>query len=209
MKSILFIGVLVLVGPLISKAQTQKGQWTVGTQIGSLSYKNQDNEKQVSASFNPSAGYFVINGLVVGTGLPFNIGSTNADAVSLDLEDKSNGSSIGLAPFIRYFLGKKKLKPYMGLAYSFSRSILKITHNQPGNTYQIDQKGKATALIPTVGLAYFISQNLGLTAEVNYNIVHEEYEATSIAGGQPGTSNSQSDQKSLLLTIGFQILLNK
>ena len=209
MKTILFGWIIGLMWPLIGEAQTEKGQWTVGTQVGNLSYQNQDESRTISFSITPSAGYFIINGLVIGTGIPVSMSNQkNTNETAFYRRNKS--STIGLAPFIRYFLGEKKLKPYVGLAYSYSKTSYKASSRGLVGFFESEAKGKITAFTPTVGLAYFLSRNLGLTAGLNYNINHQDQEGTSsVPGFPPGTSSYTSDTKSLSLSVGFQLFIGR
>ena len=208
---ILFVAfVLSLTLTLIGKAQTQKGQWTLGTQIGDLSYVDQNGGKSLSINITPSAGYFVANGLVLGTGIPIGIGSQKTTNDNTDFRFKSTSFSVGLLPFVRYFIGPSKLKPYIGLSYSYSRLNFTNMRTDPSGSYSSEGKGKITALVPTLGLAYFINQYLGLTAGLNYNINHNDQSATTSDPISPTSSSSYaSDYKSLSVGVGFQIFIGK
>ena len=70
MKNSLYTFLLIVASLSFATAQTEKGRWTVGTDVGNLSYQDQNNYKTFSANLTPSAGYFLTNGLLVGTGVP-------------------------------------------------------------------------------------------------------------------------------------------
>jgi hypothetical protein len=210
MKTSILCFLLIVVGSLISKAQTQKGRWTVGAQIGNFSYQNQNGGRSLSASISPSAGYFVANGLVVGAGIPISIVNGKSTEDNSYYYYKNNSSAVGLAPFIRYFIGNNKLKPYLSVAYSYSKLTLSSTRNDQSGPNSYTGKGKATSFIPTIGLAYLVSQNLGLTIGLNYNINHQDQEINYTSGiGYPNTSTSNSDIKSVSLGVGFQLFIGK
>ena len=210
MKALLSSLTLCLIVPLISSAQTQKGQWTVGAQIGNFSYQNQNGSRIITTSITPSAGYFIANGLALGTGIPTSTTSQKSTIGIPFYRYDFIASSIGLAPFIRYFVGEKKLKPYLGLAFSYSRSSNRSARTDPSGIFQSEGKGETTAFVPTLGLAYFVSQNLGLTAGLNYNINHENQTSTNSYPTNPMTTSTyDSDYKSLSLAVGFQLFIGK
>lgn len=210
MKTFLFSLVFLLAVASIGNAQTEKGRLTVGAQIGSFSYQNQNGGRNISVSISPSAGYFIADGLVIGTGIPLSIvnGKNTDDNSYYSYKNKS--STIGLAPFIRYFVGKNKLKPYLSVAYSYSKLTLSNTSNSQNGPSSYDGKGKITSFVPTIGLAYFISQNLGLTIGLNYNINHQDQEINyTFSGNPPSTTVNNSDTKSVSLGVGFQLFIGK
>lgn len=196
--------------PLISKAQTEKGRWTMGAQIGNLSYANQNEGHSLSISATPSAGYFVTDGLALGMGIPVDINTQNSVVSIANYSSKSNSLSIGLSPFVRYFIGQSKLKPYLGISYSYSRSNSNSRRTDISGIYSSESKGKSTVLIPTLGLIYFINQHLGLSAGLNYNINHDDQTGTISEPTSPASPSSySSDYKYLSLGIGFQLFIGQ
>ncbi|GAB3644186.1 outer membrane beta-barrel protein [Spirosoma arcticum] len=208
MKNSIYILLLVTVSLSIATAQTERGRWTVGTQVGGLSYFDQGNisYKSFSANLTPLAGYFVSNGLLIGTGLPLNLSIIKSG--SSTFRDETTTTGIGLSPFIRYYFGPSALKPYVGLSYSYVRS---------GNKFEtpfgdVSGKGYSTNLSPTVGIAYFINRNIALNAGLNYNIQTSETSYIRFVGSSqpaPMVTTTKSDYKSLSLTIGFQLFFGK
>ena len=209
MKALFISLAISLIIPLISEAQTQKGRWTVGAQVGELSLRTKDQFTSFSADLTPSVGYVVTNGLVVGAELPIYVGTTRAKYGG-DYYNHSSGFNIGLAPFVRYYIGKSSFRPYLGVAYSYTRvrgavkSNVAQVGNSTGNT-----KGYATTFTPTVGIAYFINRNLALTAGLNYNVNRGEQTTTTTYALQPPSSIYISKDQYLSLEIGFQLFIGK
>lgn len=187
-------------------AQTTKGRWTVGTQIGNFSYQNQNGLKSFSGNLTPSAGYFLANGLVVGTGVPLSL-STQKNEGGIVI--KYTSTSTGLAPFIRYFFGTAALKPYLGVSYSYSLVRGSSNQNDSFASRETTNKGHSTALVPTVGLAYFFNRTLALTGGLSYNIAHtkQQTDYTNPLPGAPASNTYESNGKSVSLAIGLQIFL--
>nr|WP_281257915.1 outer membrane beta-barrel protein [Spirosoma oryzae] len=185
-----------------AQAQTEKGRWLVGAQVGNFSYSDQSNQRSFEGSLTPSAGYFVANGLVVGTGIPLGLTwakyTTTDPTTSTFADAKLVSTRYGLAPFIRYYFGENKLKPYVGVAYSYSRT--NANQNIPG-TQSAKSKGHTSVLKPTIGVAYFITRNVALNAGLDYNIQTEESRYTQAAS----VSNFSSNSSTLSLGIGFQL----
>lgn len=205
----LVFSILLLLAQLPLRAQTEKGRFTIGAQIANLTYQNQNGGRTISASINPSIGYFVADGLVVGSGIPVSIAngkSTNDNSYN---QFKSNSFAIGLAPFVRYYFGRNKFKPYLGVAYSYSKLTTNSSHNDQTGPYSYEGKGKATSFIPTIGLAYFVSPNLGLTIGLNYNWNHQDQTLNYSTSTGPSTVTGDSDTKSVSLGIGFQLFIGK
>lgn len=210
MKAIVISMVIALALPSMSKAQTEKGRWTVGAQAGNFTYQKQQNDyRTLTGNLTPSAGYFVANGLAVGTGVPLGFSSTKyGQAYTNFFNLRQIGSSVGLAPFVRYYLGAGKLKPFVGMAYSYIRTTSKYKTDTAGGS-ESKIKGYTTALVPSVGLVYFINSTLGLAINADYNINHVEYNTVQTSPYTPGPSRADYDSKSLSLGIGFQLFLGR
>lgn len=184
-------------------AQTEKGRWTAGATVGNFTYSKKDAYRSFSASLTPLAGYFVANNLEVGTGVPLSVNTSKY--VNPNGDAKNSGTSIGLSPYVRYYFGPAKLKPFVGLAYGYSWTS--IRNRDSGQ----DTKGKGftSTLTPTVGVAYFINRSVALNASLNY--ISQRYRTAYVSynsGGTPievpvSTSNYMS------LGIGFQIFLGQ
>ncbi len=189
-------------------AQTEKGRWTVGAQVGDLKYQDQNGFKSYSISLSPSAGYFVANGLVVGTGVPLTVSKVDYSASGLYTTFRSTATSIGLSPFVRYYIGSANMRPYVGISYSYSRADIRFVADYTTGA-EAKNIGTATTFTPTVGVAYFITRSLALSAGLNYNVEKSESTTTYPAPNVPGAGTSSSDNKSVSLAIGFQLFLGK
>jgi len=203
MKKTLFVLVWLAAALTTAQAQTEKGRWLVGAQVGDFSYSDQNSQRSFSGELTPSAGYFVANGLAIGAGVPLGLSTQRYpffdQTTPAFVHAKQISLSYGLAPFVRYYFGPAKLKPYIGVSYSYSRTYSNQT--TPDRTI-LKTKGYASSIAPTIGVAYFITRNLALNAGLNYNIQKQESQYTEPAS-RVGTYNS--NYKSLSLGIGFQL----
>ena len=209
MRTIGFTGIVMMLSYTLSLAQTERGRWQVGTQTGDLSYVDNGTRgsKLFSGSLVPSAGYFIAKNLVVGAGLPLSLSSRRTqDAFSVNgaYESKSTITGIGIAPFMRYYLGEAKLKPFLGLSYSY---VLNRANYQ-SYTGVKSSEGHTSVITPNLGLAYFITRNIALNATLRYNVQSQSsyFLVPSPSGVDTGPAVTT---KSLDFGLGFQLFLGK
>ncbi len=203
MKTIVFTLALVLSGFLVVMAQTEKGRWTVGAQVGNFQYSTQNGYNSFSGSLSPSAGYFLANNLLIGAGVPLSLTTNKFSNPSGDVLYKS--TEIGLSPYVRYYVGSGKLKPYVGVSYAYS-----MTRQRTDMDYQtLKTSGFTSSVIPTVGIAYFINRSVALNAGLNYvwSRFGNGTQAYDVSGNPIEKATYTS--KYLSLGIGFQIFLGK
>lgn len=209
MKALFISLAISLTIPLISEAQTQKGRWMVGAQVGDLTLRTKDQFTSFSADLTPLVGYIVTDGLVVGAGLPIYVGTTRTKYGG-EYYNHSSGFNIGLAPFVRYYIGKSSFKPYVGVAYSYTRVRGTVKSNVASVGYGTGAtRGYVITITPTVGTAYFINRNLALTAALNYNVNRGEQTTTTTYALQPSSGSYISKDQYLSLAIGFQLFIGE
>lgn len=201
--------IVFLAATLMEKveAQTEKGRWTVGAEVGNFTYQNQNDIKSFTGSLSPAAGYFVTDGLAIGAGVPVSFTSQNYGSTNFG-NLRYSSTVIGLAPFVRYFIGRSKLKPYLAVTYSYGQSRGRYRTDTQGGS-ESKTEGYTTSLVPNAGVAYFINRNLALNLGVNYNINHQEYETVQTSPFTPGPSNSNTNTESLSLGVGFRLFIGK
>lgn len=203
MKALFFTLVWLVASFSVSTAQTEKGRWMVGAQVGNFQFSTQNQYSSFSGSISPSAGYFMVNNLVVGTGIPLSLAINNYADPNGDIHNRS--TSVGLSPYVRYFIGSNKLKPYVGVSYAYSKS-----NQRTESGYQTTKTGGFTSsVIPTVGVAYFINRSVALNAGLNY--VWSQYDngySMYDASGNP-IERTTYTSKYLSLDLGFHIFLGK
>jgi len=203
MKAILFTLALLVTTISTSLAQTEKRRWTVGAQVGDFYYSTQNGYTSFSGSLSPSAGYFVANNLVVGTGVPLSLTTNKLADPNGDVRNTS--TSIGLSPYVRYYVGSHKLKPYVGLSYAYSS-----TKRRADMGYQTLKSGGFTSTVsPTIGAAYFINRSVAINAGLNY--IWERFNNGSTVYDVNGNliEDTTFTSKYLSLSIGFQFFLGK
>lgn len=200
MKNTLCIALIALVH-LSVKAQTEKGRWNAGVSIGSFDYQKGEYGHSFSASVRPTAGYFAATNLLVGIGVPFGHTSQTYDGPVFSQSGQT--TLIGLSPFARYYVGSSRLKPYVGLAYSFSHQT---THNEntlntPGTPTETNTRSISTVLTPSLGLAYFLTNSISVDAQLGYNWNSSKVTYDSVVS----TDFPRYSYRNATLAIGFNI----
>lgn len=195
---------LILTYQTQSMAQTEKGRWTAGTQLSDLTYQTQEGARAFSGKLTPSAGYFVANGLVLGTGIPLSLFTqTLDDPLSPSLHTVA--TSVGLSPFARYYAGSGKLKFLIGASYSYNKTNSKLTVDDLVSS----KSGYNTTLTPTMGLIYFFGRTIGLSMALNYDITHQELTAIITTPTTRREETGSGSNKSLVFSAGLQVFFGK
>ncbi|MDJ1501129.1 outer membrane beta-barrel protein [Xanthocytophaga agilis] len=164
-----------------SVAQTDKGNFMVGSSIANLNF----DEDYSSIALSPTVGYFVIDNLVVG--LTPSIGYTSSKAVIPG--DTYKTTTLGIGPFARYYFGSGSVKPLVHADYSYLH--MKNRNNISGNEWQSTSSYSNVKL--GAGVAYFINNYVSVDGIVSYNRIF---------------LGSGNDVGSVKISFGFQIFLD-
>ena len=68
-----------------------------------------DNGTRIHANINPLIGVFVAPGLAIGGSIPLGYSQLNRDLLT------TTSYHAGITPFVRYYIGKAKVKPFVGI----------------------------------------------------------------------------------------------
>lgn len=202
MKKLLF-AIGLLLGQLNGWAQTEKGRWNVGVSIGSFSYQSAETGHSFSGSLSPSVGRFIAPNLLLGVGVPLSLTSSKFTYPQNSINNRS--VTIGLSPFVRYYLGASALKPYIGTAVGYSYSDYR---NETALSVSTN-KGTILQVSPSVGLAYFINRTVSVDAQVSYNWASFKSKSTSSSGGGSTTDNPATTYKNASLSLGFNLFFGQ
>lgn len=150
MKKII-VAVSALVLGTTAMAQTDQGGWMfgAGSNLGFTSGKADNDAEDATSNLelNARAGYFIIDNLAVG--LDVNYGSESTDGVS--------SASMGVGPYLRYFLMENKLFGEAGFQYqSFS--------------FDGENLGSGSAIGIGAGYAAWLNDNITLEPMVRYQM---------------------------------------
>jgi hypothetical protein len=162
----LFFGLVI---SLVVSAQTAQQDWLVG---GSFALNTSRN---TTVSLNPAAGYFFLNNFAAG----------GVFQLSYNKSGENKTTVFGVGPFVRYYFGKKELKPFIASEYIF-------TSNKFDNpSFRSTVNGADFFIGP--GLAAFVNEHVAIETLVGY--VNSKVSDVPSDGG-------------VVVRIGFQIYLS-
>jgi len=158
MKKIL-LALILSVGLIIAKAQTEKGDWMVG---GGFRLNTSDNNTVIA--FTPNAGAFIINNLALGANLEFSY---------VKLTDRKT-TSFGIGPFVRYYFTNANVRPILHGSLNFLSSKTKITGLGSSSDTGLN-------FFLGGGAAIFISDQVSIDGLLGYD--HTKYKDFDGSGG--------------------------
>lgn len=173
----LFLVAAMAVAAPAANAQIQKGNLMVGANLADIGLGFQSGGNTFSLALSPKLGYFIEDNVVIG-------GQVN---IGVSAGSGSNIFNYGIGAFGRYYIGDKQ-----AVLLKHSRFFLEANVGIDGqNTKHASTNGLGLGFGP--GVAYFITENIGLEALLKYN-------------NTIGFGNSIVAHR-LSLNVGFQIYL--
>jgi len=130
----------------VGMAPIQKGNWMIGGSLGSLGYSFEG--KAFNVNIEPSAAYFVSDGIAVGARL---IGGLTA------VSGQDNEWRYGIAPTIRYFFPEGS----SATGRFFAQGDVGISGSSVGSDVSL-------LLGAGVGYAHFVTNSVALEASLGY-----------------------------------------
>ena len=170
MKKYLYL-ISFLVSSIALNAQTDKGDWMVG---GNLAFNTA--KKNTSIQFTPQAGFFFAKNFVLGGQL----------AVAYNEQGSTNITDFGIGPYVRYYFGETKARPFFAGDMNFLSSHVKTPLGTSNTT--------AFEYFLGAGASFFINENVAVDGILGYR--HAQYKNEEGSGG-------------LNLRIGFQVFLSR
>lgn len=152
MKKIFFLATAFCLAGIASKAQTQKGYYLIGGNIGKIGGTFQGGGSEFNFNLSPKAAWFIQDRLAVG------------GMVELDLRTiKGGGTSVDYAvgPLARYYFSKSEVGELVRKTTFFAEANAGI-----GGRNVSSGGGSTNGFVAGVGpgLAYFINENIALEA---------------------------------------------
>ncbi|GAB3549032.1 hypothetical protein [Spirosoma fluminis] len=192
------------------KTKTSAGRWVIGLETENLFLL-----KKVAGSGDdfflrkiaPTVGFAVTPNLVVGLGIPLGWAPQKGTYYSNGTVSQAgiystyiSPKQVGVSPFIQQFIGKGKIKPYVGVAYRYTYQQLDLSIREL--SVYLKQPGNESELSVFAGLTYFITPRFGIDAKFRYgwqqgnhpyiifpNRSNLGYSATFAYSGQTGSAN--------------------
>lgn len=140
-------------------AQTEKGNWLVGGNIGL-------NTPKTNTTFNvsPNAGFFFIDNFAAGAMFNYNYNKT---------ETRKN-TDFGFGPFARYYFGSSNTRPLLHAQYNYlstKTTVGTVSSTLNGGEFYV-----------AGGLAAFINRNVALEGLAGYDYTKHRH-STDGSGG--------------------------
>ncbi|GAB3955699.1 hypothetical protein GCM10028805_43900 [Spirosoma harenae] len=189
MKAFLISLTLLVIGFSTAMAQTERGHSLMGVNVGNITIPTAKDAGTI-ISLQPTYGWFVSDGLVIGAGIPFFNVSQNG----------TRATQIGVAPFLRYYMGPSQVKPFLGA----SVGVVNTSISGPG----VNSASSTDALYSfTGGVAFFINQSVSFDLGLTYTGGGTGAFNTVLTG----TANALTPNvpKALNLSLGFQVYFGK
>jgi outer membrane protein len=201
LKRILFASLLILFVMSIN-AQTSAGKFLIGGSSAfnfsstTEKYKSDDgdgtNGKNLDLNLVPQVGYFVMDGLAVGLELNITYSSYKVDGAA----DKSSGTTLVAAPFVRYYYGASKIKPYGEGAFGFGTYIDKYPDFEGTQT---DKYGVFAWQLKG-GIGVFLNDAVSFDLGLGY-------QSLSVKAKENNDANYRDITSGIGLEIGITIIL--
>ena len=191
-------------------SQTERGRWLVGagSSVGFTSEKSTytssdgstSESKYRSLQISPSVGYFLFKNLSLGLSIQF----THARSESLGYDSWSRDNKYLIAPFLAYYIGNGRLKPFFSASYGFGRgkSVVKFRSfpDDPFSNEPFDFKYTEKAFLGQGGIAFFVNDFVSIDLSAAYQAYEKNYE--------DWFSENGSDESELILHFGFSLFFN-
>ncbi len=191
MKKLSLTFLLALIS-LAGFSQFSKGTWLVGGSISAdfQSDKNKNGNTTTvldhynQFTFNPQAGYFVIDNLAVGAGVLMSSSTTK----SASSNDKTTTHDVSLSPFLRYYY-----KYFYGQAsVHVGSGSNKVVNDAGSNETTYNTSGWSVA----AGYALMLNESVAVEPQIGYQ-----------SNGAKYSSTDKDVTSGLFINIGFQIYL--
>ena len=185
-KTTILTSVFALLAVSFVNAQTEAGHITVGSSISSLSF----SKNGTAFGIAPSLGFFVVNGFAIG--LTPSIGGSYVKSSSGNTTFKSTTTLYGVGPFVKFYIGKTQVRPFLYGSFNFSHAETKYTSTVGNVSTETKSTTESKYFSIGGGVARFINNHVSVEAGGNYLIY-------------PNIENANTFQ----ISLGFHIFLGK
>jgi outer membrane protein len=154
---------------------------------------SKNDGSEFSFNLNPQIGYFVIDNLAVGAGLPISFASYKSSGSNPDNEKIS---SVVFSPFAQYYFGSGKVKPFGYATVGFGSQ--KDVYDPNVGATQTDKAGVFTFTIGA-GAAIFLNDNVSFDAGLGY-------QSTATKAKENNPDDSKTINSGFGLSVGITVL---
>jgi len=181
MKRTIVVLFLILLTSVFAQSPVSKGTYTVG---GNISYSSYSDDNSSSNNnyliFSPNLGYFFVDNFYTGMSILYSYQSSG---------DYSS-STYGFGPILRYYFDVEKVKPFLGIEYTYS---YRTSKDDPGDN-------KESMFTFGGGIDYFITNYFAIEGSVNYSIINHNYD--------DGINTIDFDSKLINVGIGAKYFIH-
>lgn len=143
-------------------------------------------------NFNPSVGWFVLDGLAIG--LSINYKSKTYEYTEDHYYEKKESAFL-YGPTIIYYFGKSKLKPFIEAEYTFGKENEEVD----SNLEYMDSETKINNWSMGAGIAYFLRKNIS----ANIGLIYEHSSGNVIEKHNYPIMIDEKKQSGTSLSAGF------
>lgn len=148
--------------------------------------------KQTDFSLSPEAGYFIMDGLVVGLGFEISMSMQKPDGSDY----KYSSTSMIVGPFVKYYYGAGNIKPFAQATIGFGSMIDKDTYDGDTEKEKAGMFGYGFA----VGAAMFMNDNVAFEMGIGY-------QSGSIKDKEDNPNDVRQVSSGIGVNIGIAIIL--
>jgi outer membrane protein len=150
-------------------AQTEKGSKFIGVSIGNIGYQKDNYFSSIGADLNPSAGVFVTDNLLLGSGLQVGYRRTKSNGNSSNYTNRT--ISYGISPFARYYFSGAATHRFFG---QVSGGVARYNQRRESDDYVSPggvSRDNSTYFTygGALGYNYFLTPGAALEVTAGYN----------------------------------------
>ena len=150
----------LLLGVNVLFAQTEKGMFYIGGSTN-ISESIQNTSSTFSLGLQPTFGAFVIRNFVVGGTYSFSVSSAKSLNATTDVRSTTSTFTTLVGPLLKYYFGKKTMKPFISANGGYSVYTQLRSNNSPGSTTSITNYD-GFQMGASAGIAYFFNPHIAL-----------------------------------------------
>ena len=157
----------LLVSSTTLRAQTEKGMLIIGGS-SSISEAIQSTTNTFNLSLAPSFGIFAIRNFAIGGIYSFSVGSSHTVNATTDVKSTTTTFNTLVGPFLKYYIGKKNMKPFVSANGGYSVYTQLRSNSSPGSSLGLTNYD-GFSMGASVGIAYFFNPHVALESALYIN----------------------------------------
>jgi hypothetical protein len=152
---------------IVLPAQTEKGMYIIGGSTN-ISESIQSTSNTFSLALQPSFGAFVIRNFAIGGTYSFSVSSAKTVNAKTDVRTTTSTFNTLVGPFLKYYIGKKPMKPFVSANGGYSVFTQIKSTSTPGSNASITNYD-GFSMGASVGIAYFFNPHVALESALYIN----------------------------------------